>query len=318
MSTDALSLALQPAAESCQATLARHGKSFAFASVWLSPDVRADAAALYAWCRRADDLVDLPRVDPRAALGELRRELERVYRGESQAHPALAAFQKTVLERQIPVEYPSALLDGLAMDAEGCRYDTSAELFVYCHRVAGTVGLMMAHTLGVSDIRALANAAGLGIAMQLTNISRDVLEDWQRERLYVPHELLGGELGVQPGDELTADARRALAQGSQRLLDEAERWYAAGERGLRALPWRASLAIACASRVYRRIGAHVRRRGCDPLGPRATVPLAEKLVLAGAALLRMTASLPARALRPHRRVAIDRVVRFPDDVIHIV
>jgi 15-cis-phytoene synthase len=306
----------------CTQTLAAHGKSFALASRWLDPGRRHDAAALYTWCRRADDAIDLPSArSPQQAIAALRSELADVYAGRVQADPATAAFQRTVFERGIPLEYPSALIDGLEQDANGARYDDLPALLGYCYRVASTVGLMMSHVLGVSDPRALVNAAHLGIAMQLTNISRDVHEDWQRGRLYLPRELLhelgAEELTQQVGEPLWQGARRALAQATGRVLSEADVWYASGDRGLSALSFRAALAIRCARRIYARIGHHVRRRGADPLAGRAVVPGGEKLLLAAASLGHALLELPARVLWPHQPVPIRQIVRFPDDVLCI-
>jgi phytoene synthase len=304
----------------CRDTLGKHGKSFALASRWLDASERADAAALYTWCRRADDAVDLPgNATPADAIAGLSRGLNDVYSGRAQADPAMAEFQRTVLGREIPFEYPSALIAGLEMDARGTRFEDVHGLLEYCYRVAGTVGLMMSHVLGVSDERALVNAAHLGIAMQLTNISRDVHEDWQRGRLYVPRELLADfgaeDLPERVGEPLWPEARVALARATEWLLTEADRWYASGDRGLSALSFRAALAIRCARRIYARIGHHVRRRGFDPLAGRAVVPAAEKLALAAASFGRSLLEIPARALSPHRRAPLRHVVRFPDDVL---
>ncbi len=303
----------------CAETLAVHGRSFALASRFLEPERRADAAALYAWCRRADDAVDLPRGSPRRALNELRRELDSIYAGEAQHDPSARAFQSSVHARKIPPEYPSELLNGLEMDVAGVRYETLEDLLLYCHRVAGTVGAMMAHVLGVSDERAVPHAAELGIAMQLTNISRDIHEDWRRGRLYVPRELLA-ELGLQElpehaGQPLSAEARRALARSTETLLDHAERWYAAGNRGLTALSFRSELAIRSASSIYSRIGGRVRLQGCDPLAGRAVVPLFEKLALALLSVGRSLLGAPARLIHPHQSVEIQSVTRFPDDIL---
>jgi phytoene synthase len=304
----------------CTRTLGTHGKSFALASRWLRQSERGDAAALYTWCRRADDAVDLPEsARPEEAVVAFRQSLREVYAGRAQPDIAMAEFQRTVIERAIPIEYPSSLLDGLEADASGRSYDTVPELLEYCHRVAGTVGLMMSHVLGVSHERALVHAAHLGIAMQLTNISRDVHEDWQRGRLYVPRELLAdfgaADLPERAGEPLWPEARRALARATEWLLVEAERWYASGDRGLSALSFRSALAIRCARRIYARIGHHVRRRGFDPLAGRAVVPAGEKIALAAASLGKSLLELPGRALRPHRRAELHQIVRFPDDVV---
>src|SRR5690606_8613660 len=132
--------------------IAQHSKSFALASRILPRACRAEVHVLYAWCRRADDLVDLQGAAcARRAVLLLGRELDGVYAGRRQDQPLLAAFQRVVLERSVPREYPAELIAGLSMDAEGTRYETLGDLHRYCYRVAGTVGLMMAHVLGARD-----------------------------------------------------------------------------------------------------------------------------------------------------------------------
>ncbi|HEY6551894.1 MAG TPA: phytoene/squalene synthase family protein, partial [Vicinamibacteria bacterium] len=164
-----------------KAVLAHHSKSFALAGRLFPPGPREDAAAIYAWCRGCDDAVDLelPKLQA-SALARLAGRLERLYAGEPAYGPVEAAFQEVIQERAIPQSYPADLLEGLGMDVDFRRYETMDELLLYCYRVAGTVGLMMCHVMGVADPRALRHAAHLGMAMQLTNISRDVMEDWGR------------------------------------------------------------------------------------------------------------------------------------------
>ena len=135
------------------------------------------------------------------------------------ADPALAAFAEVVRRCNIPRRYPSELLDGFQMDVDGVRYGTVAELLGYAYRVAGTVGVMMAHLLGASGAEPLRRAAHLGIAMQLTNICRDVDEDWRNGRLYLPEELLGA--APMPSREVALNP--AVAAGAiARLLARAE------------------------------------------------------------------------------------------------
>jgi 15-cis-phytoene synthase len=241
-----------------------------------------------------------------------------VYAGRPSVDPLTQALQRVVVERRIPIDYPRELLAGFAMDVENRRYRTLDELLRYCHRVAGTVGLMMAHVLGVSDERALASAARLGIGMQLTNICRDVYEDWQRGRLYIPREILAragaAELFDHTRAPLRSELRRALATALEMLLREARSWYAAAEPGFRALPWRASLAIRTARHLYAAIGERIRQLGFDVFAGRAVVPLPVKLWWCAIGAMRALLELPGRALFPHRAIAIRRVTRFPDDV----
>ncbi len=257
-------------------TIAHHSKSFALASKLLPPECRAPAAVLYSWCRRVDDAVDLA-ADGESALRALAREradLDRVYGDELPADPILAAFQQVVRRHGVPRRYAEELLEGMEMDVRGTRYDTVDTLLLYCFRVAGTVGLMMAHLMGVSDRKALAAATHLGIGMQLTNICRDVREDWERGRLYLPTELVGPRPGLN--EALSADrCRHAVRE----LLGLADRYYTSADGGLRALSWRCALAVRTARLVYSRIGQVIASRGYDALAGRAFVPGIMKLWL---------------------------------------
>ncbi|HEX2658643.1 MAG TPA: phytoene/squalene synthase family protein [Polyangia bacterium] len=268
--------------------LATHSKSFWWASLLLPEGCRRDAAALYAWCRRCDDAADLPQ-DPevaRRAVTRLRAELDAVYRGEQLADPVLVGFAEVIHRHQIPYQHPSDLIDGMAMDLGPVRYQTFEQLVPYCYRVAGTVGLMMAHLMGVRDAATLSHASDLGIAMQLTNICRDVVEDAGRDRVYVPQELCGTE---GPTTDAVAE-----------LLRRAESYYRSGERGLPALPWRCAVAVRAARLIYGDIGVQLARRGFDFRAGRVVVPRRRKLWLA----LRALAAIPGdlwRRLRVRSR-----------------
>lgn len=245
----------------------RHSKSFALAARLLPRAERERAEALYAWCRAADDRIDHA-PDPAAAeseLAELRAEVIDVYAGRPVATPAAYALRRAVAGG-MPREYPFEMLAGFEMDVRGTRYQTETELLLYCHRVAGVVGLMMCHAVGVTNDDALPHAAHLGIAMQLTNIARDVAEDWARGRLYLPAEWLPRTPAPHepPCDALFAPAVR-------RCLSLAERYYQSGEVGLKYLAPRCRLAIAIAARVYRAIGTEVAARGYLPTSGRAVV-----------------------------------------------
>jgi phytoene synthase len=283
----------------CRRVIAQHSKSFDLASRLLPPGRRDEVAALYAWCRICDDAIDLaPAHEQAAALEGLRARLTEVYGDGPLGDPVLACFREVVRRRQIPIAYPVELLDGMAMDATHAHYETIDELLVYCWRVAGTVGLMMCHVMGVSDERAAAHAAHLGIGMQLTNVCRDVVEDWQRGRVYVPACLLGPSLGEwlrqnarQPGTRpaLPEAARPAFARAVGVLLARAERYYASADAGIAYLEPRSALAVRTARLVYAEIGRRIEARGCDVMLGRAVVPASRKLRLAGSALRRFVA-----------------------------
>jgi phytoene synthase len=308
------------AVERCLETLAHHAKSFHFASHVLPAGCRAEAAVLYAWCRAADDAIDLaPRDSCRENLARLERELDAIYAGLPQTDLVLAAFQEVVRTRAIPREYPAELLAGLAMDIEKDRYATLDELLQYCFRVAGTVGLMMSHVLGVSDPAALRQAAHLGIALQFTNICRDVREDWERGRLYLPLDMLAraGAPGLDAhlGGELPATARAAVATVVRRLLKQADAYYRSGDGGIPALSTRCALSVRTARLVYAAIGDCIAARGYDALSGRAVVPLARKLrLLAKAAVMTANERLP-HAHDVFHVAQINTVLRYPNDIV---
>jgi phytoene synthase len=306
--------------ELCRRIIARHSKSFSLASRLLPRTCRDDAVVLYAWCRSADDAVDLRSPEEQAdALGRLRVDLDGVYRRDPQSDAILAAFREVVVRCGIPREYPAELLRGMEMDVLGTRYPTLEELLLYCYRVAGIVGLMMCHVMGVRERRALRHAAHLGMAMQLTNICRDVLEDWQRGRLYVPEELLARcgapGLGQTLGCPLPRASQAALGQAVEGLLREAGRFYRSGDEGLSLLDWRSALAVRTARLVYAGIGDRIARQGHDVFASRAYVPTSEKLRLVLGAMRLVPRDLAQELRQGFLRAPLPDVIRFPDDVL---
>lgn len=338
-------------------SIAHHGKSFAWASKLLPADVRDAACVLYAWCRRVDDLVDEPdRVDSSGAkrkdswladsgpansgpadsgladsgladsglangvLAEVRAVLDAIYGPRFPRDGLDAALQGVVRQCGIPRSYFDELLLGMSMDAEGHRYETLDDLLTYCHRVAGVVGLMMAHVLGAEDRAALRHAAHLGIAMQLTNIARDVAEDWQRGRLYLPRTLLaaeGSKLALPPFPRVPFPEAetRPVGRVLRRLLEVADAYYASGDAGLRFLAPRAALSVRTARSVYADIGRAIARNGYDVLAGRARVGRGRKLVLTAQALgatLGATRELPRR---PRSSRPLLPPLSFPHDIL---
>ena len=173
----------------CRRLLSHGSKSFYIASHFLPRALRESASGLYAFCRIADDLVDLGD-DPRRALVSLHRRLDLIYAGQPDNHPIDRVLSQIVIDHKLPRGLLDALLEGFEWDTKGREYQTLAEVCDYGARVAGTVGVMMAILMGVKDHATLARAADLGVAMQLTNICRDVGEDARAGRLYLPRELM--------------------------------------------------------------------------------------------------------------------------------
>lgn len=266
----------------CRAHLRAGSRSFLLASMVLPRWLRERATALYAFCRLADDAVDHGGGVP--ALTDLHRRLDRIYRGRPADDPAERAFAALVAEHGLPRVLPEALLEGFAWDLEGRRYSTIEDLENYGARVAGSVGAMMTHLMGVRDRTTLARACDLGVAMQLSNIARDVAEDARAGRLYLPESWLR-EAGIASdalldhGPVWNARLRSVL----ERLLAHADRLYSRAETGLAGLPLSCRPGIYAARLLYAEIGHAVLTPGHDPLAVRSVVTPARKASLIGRA-----------------------------------
>ena len=180
--------------------------------------------------------------------------------------------------------YPLDLLDGFAMDARGHRYASVDDTILYSYHVAGVVGVMMAIIMGARDTATLNRACDLGIAFQLTNISRDVIPDAREGRIYLPADWLA-DRGIDARNIADEQSRTGVYEVVEQLLDLADNYYASARFGLSALPLRSAWAIAAARRVYREIGAEVRRRGPGAWDGRTVVSKQRKLACVAAALI---------------------------------
>ena len=260
----------------CRAAIRTGSLSFHAASRVLPARVRDPALALYAFCRVADDEVD-EGTDKAGAVLRLRDRLDLVYQGRPRDGYADRAFAAVVEEFDMPRALPEALLEGLAWDAMGRRYDTLSGVLDYSARVAAAVGAMMCVLMRVRDADALARACDLGLAMQLTNISRDVGEDARAGRLFLPLDWLRAE-GVEVDRFLSRpEACPGLRRVTARLLREADRLYQRSEAGVAALPFACRPGIFAARHIYAGIGGHVARAGYDSVTRRARTGRGQKL-----------------------------------------
>lgn len=255
-------------------------KSFSFASLVFSKREREACWRLYAWCRRSDDAIDeaSDRAQAIVRLGELRTKTRAAFRGDDLGSHPWIGLKEIAIRYRLPEEAALDLLRGFEMDlgrdaAETARHGGISvqmrswdELSDYCYCVAGTVGLLMCPIMGVNvggkQPAAAKCAIAMGSAMQLTNIARDVKEDFHRGRVYLPEDWLAAR-GVEPHELLLEKNRKAVFSVIQQMLDRAEDMYALGEVGLRFLPWRAAWAVMVASTVYREIGRGVLARGAE-------------------------------------------------------
>jgi 15-cis-phytoene synthase len=269
----------------CREAIRMGSRTFFAASMLLPGSVRQHAFGLYAFCRLSDDAIDLAG-GSFAALERLRDRLIRACDRRPLPFAADRAMAEIIRQFAIPRCVPEALLDGLEWDVRGRRYDDLPQLLDYAARVAGTVGVMMTLIMGVREPGALARACDLGVAMQLTNIARDVGEDARAGRLYLPLNWLRGE-GIDPAafvanPILTPQLQRVIA----RLLAEADRLYARAQAGMAELPAICRPAILAAALLYAEIGRRLESLSLDSIGHRARVPGSRKVRILGRALMR--------------------------------
>ena len=281
----------------CVAAIKHGSRSFHAASKLLPRRLRDPALALYAFCRLADDAVDLQQEKADAVL-RLHERLDRAYAGRPRNAPADRAFAAVIEDFEMPRALPEALLEGLAWDAEGRIYQDLSGLRAYSARVAAAVGAMMCVLMRERRADVLARACDLGVAMQLTNIARDVGEDALEGRLYLPTGWMTAE-GIDPDAFLARpEVSPALQRLVARLLREADDLYHRAEAGIAALPVDCRPGIYAARLIYAGIGAAVRRGGCDPFAARARTTAPQKLGWLGLAGVRagVSAVMPRSAL----------------------
>lgn len=260
----------------CRSLLKTGSRSFHAASRFLPYQCRDSATALYAFCRQADDAVDDSGA-PHLALEMLHARLDALYRGAPENYAADRALASVVVRCGLPRELLDALLDGFAWDAEGREYETLSEVLDYAARVAGSVGVMMAVIMGIRDASVLARAADMGVAMQLTNISRDVGEDARNGRVYLPAAWLR-EAGIDPGAlRASPQYSNGLASVTRRVLMVADKLYRRADAGLTRLPLRCRPGMYAARLLYSAIGDEVRRLDYDSVEQRAVVSAPRKL-----------------------------------------
>lgn len=269
-------------------------KSFALASKLFDPVTRDRAWLLYSWCRACDDIADgqdhggaLRRVDnPEERLAYLRDMTERALAGEVTGVPAFDALGLVVAECNIPHQWPRDLIQGFAMDAAGFSPRNETDLLTYCYHVAGVVGLMMACLMGVrtDDADTLSRANDLGLAFQLANIARDVSEDADAGRCYIPMDWLA-EADIAPGEHMKTHSRPAMAKIAQRMAHMAAGYEASARIGARRLPFRCRWAVLAAAGIYGDIAREVARRGASAWDHRVVTSKAAKAGWVARALL---------------------------------
>lgn len=311
---------MHPSNPSLKEDLNRHNKqviakgslSFSMAAKFLPKASRDAVRMLYAWCRHADDAIDechdQPQPTQLLALNKLKIETSKALQGQPSENPVFIGLSMVVAQYGIPSLYFSDLLEGMNSDLHHKPVKTEQEMRLYCYRVAGVVGLMFSHIVGVSNERALTHAVDLGSAMQMTNIARDIFEDAHMGRTYIPDTWLQTQ-GLT-GENYTHTAHvKDLQKIAKRLVTTADELYRSGELGLRYLPVRTAFAVAAASRIYRAIGHKVLEKGPRAWQRRTWISTPQKLVCVLSALGTILKSLPMRLREPFHTVVISQTYR---------
>lgn len=253
-----------------QKIMAQHGKSFYWASYFFNRTMMHQVSSLYTFCRYIDDLAD--ECEP----FEAKEKLEILFKNIDNKN---FQFSNIFAVDRIRPEYAKELLDGALFDINGERIKTKNDLLVYCYKVAGVVGLMMTKVIGVNDINANSFAIDLGIGMQLTNICRDILEDAQNNRTYIPlEELENNNLTIQILSKKgqTPESLRVLVK---QYLDLADQYYESAIAGMCYIPFRARFVIVLAARLYQSIGKKIRSNDYNVLSGRTFLNITEKIIV---------------------------------------
>lgn len=290
-------LSLPECYERCRRVQEHHSRTYYFSTRLFPRDVRPHVHSIYAFMREADEIVDDP---GEASLEEQLAELERfedetaaAISGEAVANPTLRAFANTVRSHGIELDTVNAFLASMKMDTRVFRYETFTDLKSYTYGSAAVVGLMMCRIMGVEDRSADPNAEALGEAMQLTNFLRDVGEDWERGRVYLPLEDLRRFEYTE--EDLAAGVVDERFEALMRFeISRARELYEDADRGLAYIPRGRRYPIAVARRLYAAILDRIEKRGYDVFSGKASTSGARKLAVAAGCALTDPGDLVAR------------------------
>ena len=293
---------IEQAYQHCKDVTFHHAKTFFFASLFLQKEKRKACYAVYAFCRYVDDLVDnAPKEslmqDTILLVENWRSAIQSVYEGHSHTNLdhgtqlVMKAWADTLQHYSIPPHLPEELIEGVLMDTYLDRFETFDALYTYCYKVASVVGLMTSEIFRYSHSDALPHAIDLGIAMQLTNICRDIAEDADRGRIYIPKsELL--EFGVSEEDILQKKCTPAFQTLMKYQVERANAYYDSADKGIPYLDKDSRLTVQLMSTNYRRILNKLKSMNYDPFIERAHLTFTEKLLAVPRAYLQTLTMKP--------------------------
>jgi phytoene synthase len=273
----------------CESVTKKHAKSFYFAARFLPKHKQKAVYPIYAFCRKVDDEIDeTAQENEREAIFAVENweaKLKEIYEGsqnnerrttDDEQNLVLSAFRDLLKTYKIPQNLPVELMQGVLMDTRIKRYETFAELYVYCYRVASTVGLMSSEILGYRDKKALEYAEAMGIGMQLTNILRDVKEDAEKGRIYLPQEDLR-KFDIAESQIFAGEMNANFAEMMKFQISRARNFYREGEKGISLLEKDSRFTVLLASRIYGRILDEIEAQNYDIFKRRAHTTKAQKL-----------------------------------------
>jgi 15-cis-phytoene synthase len=281
---------LEKAYEYCESVTKKHAKSFYFAARFLPKHKQKAVYPIYAFCRHVDDEIDEigydgDEIKAIETVEKWRQKLEEVFEGKFKIQNSKFKIQNSILlawedllkNYKIPRELPLELIEGVLMDTHTKRYETFEELYVYCYRVASTVGLMSSEILGYSDKSALEYAEAMGIGMQLTNILRDIKEDAAMDRIYLPQEDLR-KFNVSEEQIFANKTDENFVRMMKFQIARARDFYQTGEKGIPLLESDSRFTVLLASRVYSRILDEIEKQNCDVFARRAHTSKSQKIL----------------------------------------
>jgi phytoene synthase len=290
-------LSLAESYEFCRRAQRSHSRTYYFSTQLFPPEVRPHVHALYAFMRYADELVDNPGMtsldEQLAALESFEAETLAAVAGEKVSNPILRAYANTVRERGISPAYITAFMKSMKMDTRVLRYPTYEDLEVYTYGSAAVVGLMMCRTIGVTDERAEVHAETLGVAMQLTNFLRDIKEDWERGRIYLPLEDLA-RFGYAERDLEIGVVDERFVELMRFEIDRTRRLYTIADEGMGYIPRGRRYPVAVARELYAAILDRIEAQGYDVYARRAEISRLGKLRVAARCAARDPKEILAR------------------------